>query len=92
MTYASEKHAAAAKEAFDGALAKGESCLLAVFSAEPDTDDRPRPTQASRSRWTLTTGSTAPNNEAPRPQVLCSRVSADRSSESTKPYQTIRLI
>lgn len=25
MTYASEKHAAAAKEAFDGALAKGAS-------------------------------------------------------------------
>lgn len=29
----------------------------------------------------MTTGSTAPNNAAPRPQVLCSRVSADRSSE-----------
>ena len=27
VTYASEKHAAAAKEAFDGALAKGESLL-----------------------------------------------------------------
>lgn len=54
-----------------------------------DSSKRARPlttvsshAQANRSRSTLTTGSTAPNNEAPRPQVLCSRVSVDLWSES----------
>ena len=81
VTYASEKHAAAAKEAFDGALAKGESLLWCEYPTGARSLTAVSTAQASRSRSTLTTGLTAPNSEAPRPQVLCSRVSADRSSE-----------
>ena len=44
VTFASEKHAAAAKEAFDGALAKGESSLLCEHQTRARSLTAPRRT------------------------------------------------